>query len=136
IRDEPVDPGNYDIERGLLDPREVVAELDRILAKDFDTICGSGHQSFFHTTMRGWDAEKYHVMRDFGAIGNGLSYTGGVAAARQDGKVVLFEGDGSLMMHIQELETLKRHRLEALICVFNEGAYGSEIHKLRQDGID
>jgi thiamine pyrophosphate-dependent acetolactate synthase large subunit-like protein len=46
------------------------------------------------------------------------------------------EGDGSLLMHIQEFETLKRHGLKCLICVMNDGAYGSEIHKLRQDGID
>jgi thiamine pyrophosphate-dependent acetolactate synthase large subunit-like protein len=39
-------------------------------------------------------------------------------------------------MHIQELETVKRHGLRLLICVLNEGAYGAEIHKLRQDGLD
>jgi acetolactate synthase I/II/III large subunit len=49
---------------------------------------------------------------------------------------VLLEGDGSLIMHIQELETIKRHGLRLLICVLNDGAYGAEIHKLRQDGLD
>jgi thiamine pyrophosphate-dependent acetolactate synthase large subunit-like protein len=29
-----------------------------------------------------------------------------------------------------------RHRLKALFVIFNDGAYGSEIHKLREDGID
>jgi thiamine pyrophosphate-dependent acetolactate synthase large subunit-like protein len=136
IKDEPADSTNYNIEPNVLDPRDVVRELDIVLAKDYDTICGSGHQSFFHTTMRGWDPEKYHIMRDFGAIGSGLSYTVGVAAARRNGKVLLIEGDGSLLMHIQEFETLKRHGLKCLICVMNDGAYGSEIHKLRQEGID
>ena len=63
----------------------------------------------------------------------------GVAAARRlgrDSQVVLIEGDGSLLMHIQELETLKRHGLRILICVLNDGAYGAEIHKMRADGID
>jgi acetolactate synthase-1/2/3 large subunit len=60
----------------------------------------------------------------------------GGAAARTNGKVVLFEGDGSLLMHIQQLETIKRHRLKLLICVLNDGAYGAEIHKLRADGVD
>jgi acetolactate synthase I/II/III large subunit len=50
--------------------------------------------------------------------------------------VVLIEGDGSLIMHIQELETLRRHGLRMLICVLNDGAYGSEVHKLRQEGLD
>jgi acetolactate synthase I/II/III large subunit len=49
---------------------------------------------------------------------------------------VLIEGDGGLMMHIQELETLKRHGYRVLVCCLNDGAFGSEIHKLRADGID
>jgi len=58
----------------------------------------------------------------------------GVAAARPDRTVVLFDGDGSLLMHVQELETIKRHRLNILIVVMNDGAYGSEVHKLRSEG--
>jgi hypothetical protein len=46
---------------------------------------------------------------------------------------VLFDGDGSLMMHVQELETIKRHGLNILIVVMNDGAYGSEVHKLRSE---
>jgi thiamine pyrophosphate-dependent acetolactate synthase large subunit-like protein len=136
LKEEPADAANYNIEPGVLDPREVVEVLDTILDKDYDTICGSGHQSFFSTTMRGWEPGKYHIMRDFGAIGSGLSHTVGVAAARRNGKVIIFEGDGSLLMHIQEFETLKRHGLKCLIICMNDGAYGSEIHKLRQEGID
>src|SRR3984893_6723191 len=75
-------------------------------------------------------------MREFGAIGNSISIAIGVAVAKNNGKVVLIEGDGSLIMHIQELETLKRHGLRLLICVLNDGAYGAEVHKLRQDGLD
>jgi len=59
----------------------------------------------------------------------------GVAAARPDKTVVLFDGDGSLMMHVQELETIKRHRLNILIVVMNDAAYGSELHKLRAEGM-
>jgi thiamine pyrophosphate-dependent acetolactate synthase large subunit-like protein len=59
----------------------------------------------------------------------------GVAAARPDRTVVLFDGDGSLMMHIQELETIKRHGMNILIVLLNDGAYGSEVHKLRSEGL-
>src|SRR5213078_2542165 len=58
-----------------------------------------------------------------------------VAAARADRTVVLFDGDGSLMMHVQELETIRRHGLKILIVVINDGAYGSEVHKLRSEGM-
>jgi hypothetical protein len=47
----------------------------------------------------------------------------------------MFDGDGSLLMHVQELETIRRHGLNILIVVMNDGAYGSEIHKLRAAGL-
>jgi hypothetical protein len=79
--------------------------------------------------------DKFLTIREFGAIGNGISFAMGVAAARPDRTVVLFDGDGSLMMHVQELETIKRHRMNILIVVMNDGAYGSELHKLRSEGM-
>ena len=59
----------------------------------------------------------------------------GVAAARPESTVVLFDGDGSALMNIQELETIARHGLDILIVVMNDGAYGSEVHKLRAEGL-
>ena len=41
-------------------------------------------------------------------IGSGLSAAIGVAVARNSGKVLLIDGDGSLYQHIQELETIQR----------------------------
>jgi thiamine pyrophosphate-dependent acetolactate synthase large subunit-like protein len=136
IKEEPADINTYSVEPGLLDPRAVIDEIDRVIPKDYDSVSGSGHQSYFHSVMRGRKPEQYFAVRDFGAIGNGISFAMGVAAARKDGKTVLFEGDGSLLMHIQELEVVKRHGLKLLMCIFNDGAYGAEIHKLRHDGID
>jgi len=136
IKEEPADSAQFPVEPGLLDPRRAIDELDRVLPKDYDCVSGAGHQAYFHSTMRGRKPETYHAVREFGAIGNGISLAIGVAAARKNGKAVLFEGDGSLLMHIQELEMVQRHGLRLLICVLNDGAYGSEIHKLRADGVD
>jgi acetolactate synthase I/II/III large subunit len=130
------DSFEFPIAAGTLDPRTVVAELDRVIPKDWEMVSGSGHCAYFPTHMRGRKPEQFHAIREYGAIGNAISIAIGVAAARKNGKVVLIEGDGSLIMHIQELETIKRHGLRLLICVLNDGAYGAEIHKLRQDGID
>ena len=113
--------------------------IDAVVPKDWDIVVGGGHQAYFNTQMRGRPAERYTTVREFGAVGNGLSYALGVAAARRqgrEGKIVLFEGDGGLLFHIQELETLKRQGYRILICAMNDGGYGSEFHKLRADGID
>jgi acetolactate synthase-1/2/3 large subunit len=136
IKEEPADSNTFSVEPGLLDPRAAIAELDRVIPKDYDSVSGSGHQSYFHSVMRGRRPEQYFAIREFGAIGNGISLAMGVAAAKKDGKTVLFEGDGSLLMHIQELEVMQRHGIKLLMCILNDGAYGAEIHKLRHDGMD
>jgi thiamine pyrophosphate-dependent acetolactate synthase large subunit-like protein len=136
IAKTPPDSAAFSIAPGTFDPRQVVAELDRVIPKDWEMVSGAGHSAYFQTHMHGRKPEQFHVLREFGAIGNSISIAIGVAAAKRNGKVVLLEGDGSLIMHIQELETIKRHGLRLLICVLNDGAYGAEIHKLRQDGLD
>ena len=95
----------------------------------------SGHCSYYFAQMPSRAQARFLTIREFGAIGNGVSFAMGVAAARPDSPVVLFDGDGSLMMHVQEMETIRRHGLKVLICVLNDGAYGSEIHKLRHEGL-
>src|SRR5258707_13544465 len=137
IATEPADSMPFDIAPGELDPREVVRAIDAIVPKDWDVVVGGGHQAYFNTQMRGRPAERYTTVREFGAVGNGLSYSVGVAAARwqgHEGKIVLFEGDGGLLFHIQELVTLKRHGFRILICAMNDGGYGSEVYKLRAAG--
>jgi thiamine pyrophosphate-dependent acetolactate synthase large subunit-like protein len=113
----------------------VVAALEKALPQDWEMVNSSGHCSWFFAQMPSRPQEKFLTIREFGAIGNGISFAMGVAAARPDRTVVLFDGDGSLMMHVQELETIKRHGLKILIVVINDGAYGSEVHKLRSEGM-
>lgn len=136
LKTEPADAEPFEIAPGVLDPRQVIATIDQVIPKDWDIVSGSGHQAYFNSQMRGRRPENFHVIREFGAIGNGLSFAMGVAAARGHGKTVLIDGDGGFLMHIQELETLRRHGMRLLLCILNDGAYGSEIHKLRADGID
>jgi thiamine pyrophosphate-dependent acetolactate synthase large subunit-like protein len=135
IRDSKPDSHTFEIGPGLLDPRHVVEALEKALPRDWEMVNSSGHCSWFFAQMPSRPQEKFLTIREFGAIGNGISFAMGVAAARPDRPVVLFDGDGSLMMHVQELETIKRHRLNILVVVMNDGAYGSEVHKLRSEGM-
>ena len=93
----------------------------------------SGHCAYYAAQMNKHPQSHYTVIREFGAIGNGTSFAIGVATAFPDRQVILIDGDGSLLMNVQELETIKRHNLNILIVCLNDGAYGSEIHKLRAD---
>jgi acetolactate synthase I/II/III large subunit len=128
------DTASFPPEPGVLDPRDVVAALDRALPQGWQMVNSSGHCSFFFAHMNR-PYSQFLTIREFGAIGNGISYAMGVAAAKPGDTVVLFDGDGSILMHMQELETIQRHGLNVLICALNDGAYGSEIHKLRDEGL-
>ena len=131
------DRKEFTIAPGTVDPRKAIMELDAVVPKDWDVVIGGGHYlGFAMTYLKGRAAERYHVVSDFGAIGNGLPAAIGVAAARKDGKVLLIEGDGSLLMHIQELETARRHGTKFLMAIINDGGYGAEIHKFRAGNID
>jgi len=135
IRTRPADSATFDVEPDLLDPRDAVAALEATLPDEWEMVNSSGHCSAFFAQMPSRTQERFLTIREFGAIGNGTSFAMGVAAARPDSKVVLFDGDGSLLMNIQELETISRHGMNILIVVMNDGAYGSEVHKLRSEGL-
>lgn len=126
----------FQVAPDVIDPRPLVKALDKILPKDWFMVNSSGHCSYFAAHMLGRSVDNFLTIREFGAIGNGLSYALGVAAARPKQQVVLIDGDGGFLMHAQELETARRHGLKLLIIVLNDRAYGSEIHKLRVDGHD
>jgi len=127
----------YPVQPNTVDPRKMVLELDQVIPKDWDIVVGGGHYfSMAMTHMKGRPAEKYHVVNDFGAIGSALPAAIGIAAAKGDGKVALIEGDGSLLMHVQELETIQRHGVKMLINVMNDGGYGAEFHKFRARNIE
>jgi len=135
IRDSKPDSHVFELEPGLLDPREVVEALEKQLPQDWELVNSSGHCSWFFAQMPSRAQARFLTIREFGAIGNGIAFAMGVAAARPDRRVVLFDGDGSLLMHVQELETIRRHGMKILIVVMNDGAYGSEVHKLRAEGM-
>lgn len=135
IRTQPADSAQFPKHDTLFDPRDVVSALDAAIPQDWQLVNSSGHCSYYFAQMPGRPYETFLTIREFGAIGNGVSFAMGTAAAHPDTPVVLFDGDGSLLMHIQEIETMIRHGMKILIVVLNDGAYGSEIHKLRSEGL-
>jgi thiamine pyrophosphate-dependent acetolactate synthase large subunit-like protein len=136
IAGDSPDSKEFTAQANTLDPRKMVVELDQAVPKDWEVVVGAGHYfSMVMTFMKGRPAERYHVVNDFGAIGSALPAAIGIAAAKGDGKVLLVEGDGSLMMHVQELETIRRQGIRMLMAIMNDGGYGAEVHKFRANGI-
>jgi thiamine pyrophosphate-dependent acetolactate synthase large subunit-like protein len=135
VRQEEADPTRFPVEPGTVDPRAVVRELDRLVPRTWTCVNSAGHAAYFAAHMHDRPVETFVTIREFGAVGNGLCYAIGAALARPDQPVLLTEGDGGLMMHLQELETVRRYGLRLLVCVLNDGAFGSELHRLRAEGL-
>lgn len=121
----------------VFDPSDVVRVLDAAIPKSSAITCGIGHfWNFVVPALTGRGPSRYHFTYEFGAIGQALPTGIGVAVAEDADGAVIIEGDGSLLMNVQELETLARHKLPVLLIVINDGAYGAEYHKLPLSGCD
>jgi acetolactate synthase-1/2/3 large subunit len=58
-----------------------------------------------------------------GAMGHDLPSAIGVAIARKGKRVICLAGDGSLMMNLQELQTVAQHQFPVGVFVMNNGGY-------------
>jgi len=57
--------------------------------------------------MKNRPFEKFLTIREFGAMRNGFSFALGTAVATGRPNIP-FDGDGRFLIHVQELETIRR----------------------------
>jgi acetolactate synthase-1/2/3 large subunit len=67
--------------------------------------------------------QRHLVNSGCAAMGYGLPAAIGACFANGGQRVICLEGDGSIQLNIQELETVCYHRLPLKIFIFNNGAY-------------
>ena len=120
-----------------LDPRALALELSKALPPGVLLTCGGGHffsfPAMYTALPAGTELQwSYH----FGAVGQGLPVAIGVGAGNPGRPHVAIEGDGSLMMNLQELDTVTRYGMQLVLIVWNDGGFGAEVHKLRVKGFD
>ncbi len=122
---------------GRLDPRSVAAALDGLLPKDRVVVQDGGH--FIGWAPMFWDVPGPHALNMVGtafqSIGLGLASAVGAGAAVPESTVVLATGDGGLLMALADLESVIRTVRSGVIVVFNDSAYGAEIHQYGSLGV-
>jgi thiamine pyrophosphate-dependent acetolactate synthase large subunit-like protein len=131
-RDEPYDDVGT-AER--IDPRTFSIALEEVLPEERTLAIDSGH-------FMGWpamyltvpDAQGFVFTQAFQSVGLGLASAIGAAVARPDRLTVAALGDGGLLMGLSELETAARLRPRLLIAVYNDAAYGAEVHHFGPQG--
>ncbi|GGA72970.1 acetolactate synthase I/II/III large subunit [Pseudoclavibacter endophyticus] len=114
---------------GFIDPVELINEVDRLLPLERVVATDGGNVNCFAGAhLRVPDEHGYCLPFAFQSIGLGLASAIGAAIAQPDRLPVLGTGDGSLLMTGVELETAVRLGLGMVIVVFNDAAYGAEVH--------
>lgn len=131
-------PGDGVAPDGRLDPRSAAARLATLLPEDRVVVSDGGH--FLGWSNMYWPIASPDRMvmvgTAFQAIGLGLPSVVGAALARPEATVVLTTGDGGGLMALADLESAVRVAGgRGIAVVWNDGAYGAELHRYGRQGL-
>jgi thiamine pyrophosphate-dependent acetolactate synthase large subunit-like protein len=131
-RDEPYeDQGTVE----HVDPRTLSIALDDLLPTERTVATDSGHFLGYPSMYLSVPDHKGFVFPNaFQSVGLGLASGIGAAVARPDRLCVAAVGDGGALMSLGELETAARYHLPMLVVVYNDAAYGAEVHHFGPEG--
>ena len=118
-----------------IDPRTATIVLDDLLPAERTIAVDSGnfmgYPSMFLSVP---DRRGFCFTQAFQSIGLGLASALGAALAAPGRLPVAACGDGGFLMSIAELDTVRRLGLGMLIVVYNDEAYGAEVHHFGPHG--
>jgi thiamine pyrophosphate-dependent acetolactate synthase large subunit-like protein len=119
----------------LIDPRTLSIALDDLLPAERIVAVDSGNfMGYPSMYLAVPDADGFCFTQAYQSVGLGLASAIGSAIARPDRLTVAALGDGGALMGISELETVVRLGLPMVIVVYDDAAYGAEVHHFGPDG--
>ncbi len=123
---------------GRLDPRAMALALEELLPRERTFVQDGGHFiGWIPLTCSVPDPRSHlFVGTAFQSIGLGLPAALGAAIARPDRTTVLVTGDGGGLMALADLESFIRQARSGVVVVFNDAAYGAELHQYASRGLD
>ncbi|MFW0794811.1 thiamine pyrophosphate-binding protein [Gordonia sp. CPCC 205515] len=117
-----------------IDPRVFSTLLDDALPADRVVAVDSGNFLGYPSAyLRVPDENGFVFTQAFQSIGLGLASGIGAMLAQPDRLAVVGVGDGGFLMSISELETAVRLGNPLVIAVYNDAAYGAEVHHFGAD---
>ncbi|HEY3813462.1 MAG TPA: thiamine pyrophosphate-binding protein [Caulobacteraceae bacterium] len=127
-----------DYDNGTVDYRHALVRLEAILPQGRVLATDGGR-----ITRRIWPVIRvdgpgdFVPALDFGSIGLGVSHAIGAAAAARGRPVVATVGDGAFMNGgLAEFNTAVRAKLDLIVVVANDSAYGAEHIKFERKSLD
>ena len=120
---------------GRIDPRTLTIALDDLLPAERLVAVDSGNfMGYPSMYLSVPDVNGFCFTQAYQSVGLGLASAIGAAIARPDRLTVAALGDGGALMGASELETAVRLRLPMIIVVYDDEAYGAEVHHFGPHG--
>jgi thiamine pyrophosphate-dependent acetolactate synthase large subunit-like protein len=127
--------GSQGSDGGRIDPRTLTIALDDLLPAErvvaIDSGNFMGYPSMFLSVP---DENGFCFTQAYQSIGLGLASAIGAALAQPGRLPVAALGDGGALMGISELETVVRLGLPMVVVVYDDEAYGAEVHHFGPEG--
>lgn len=93
---------------------------DSIVVSSTSRCNTAGHMAFYHKA-----GQKTISSMGMGSMGFALPSVVGAYFASNKNRVIMFEGDGSLQLNIQELQTIKYYGINAKMFIFSNTGYAA-----------
>lgn len=120
----------------FIDPRTVSKAIDRMLPADRLVASDAGHfMGWIPRYIRTPNARSACMSFSFQSVGLGMGSAIGLALSQPKKLTFLGSGDGGFFMSLSDLETAVRLDLRMCILVYNDNAYGAEVHHFRKQGL-
>jgi acetolactate synthase I/II/III large subunit len=128
-------PFTDDSDGQRIDPRALSIALDDLLPAERTVAVDSGNfMGYPSMYLSVPDESGFCFTQAFQSIGLGLATAIGAAVARPDRLTVAALGDGGALMGVSELETVVRLGIPMVVLVYDDEAYGAEVHHFGPDG--
>jgi len=117
-------PISYEVNKNYIDIYQFLESLSRKC--DYPIITSNGMTAeASHAALKLKKGQRLITNTAFGEMGKGLPMSIGACVANNKKPVICIEGDGSIMMNVQELQTVIYHQLPIKIFLLNNGGYYS-----------
>lgn len=118
-------PFAYNHEANTILPQQLIETVSKLVDDDTIVVTDVGqHQMWAAQFFNSRKPRQFLTSGGLGTMGYGLPAAMGAKLAKPEHKVVVFTGDGSVMMNIQELATMADNNIDVKIVLLHNSVLG------------
>jgi acetolactate synthase-1/2/3 large subunit len=117
-------------------PERLCKELTEVLPDNAVLVADTGYSAIWTATQVYLNHPEQMYIRAAGSLGWSFPAALGAKCALPDRPVICFNGDGAFWYHLSELETARRHNINTVTIINNNGGFGQgikDIHTMYGD---